>query len=145
MPRKWQYKFFCVNFLGAADIAEMRAEQKKEIKALQDEHVEATGGLLRIADLSIVNFVKELKSKIAPSLLSAEKLLICCPVIRKDETGTRINGKGHWLHVNSTKDFSRFSVHEKRGNKADIDIGILTGYSGILMHDHMKGLYKFKL
>lgn len=105
---------------------------------------EATDGLLRIADSSIVNFIKELKAKIAPSLLSAEKRLICEGVTHKDETGVRINGKGQWLHVNSSKNFSRFSVHEKRGNKADIDIGILTGYGGILVHDHMKGLYKFK-
>jgi transposase len=105
---------------------------------------EATGGLLRIADSSIVNFIKELKAKIAPSLSSAEKRLICEPVNHKDETGVRINGKGHWLHVNSAKGFSRFTLHEKRGNEADIDIGILTGYGGILMHDHMKGLYKFK-
>jgi transposase len=105
---------------------------------------EATGGLLRIADSSIVNFAKELKDKISPSLESIEKRLICEPVNHKDETGIRINGKMHWLHVNSTKNFSRFSVHKKRGCEADTDIGILTGYSGILMHDHMKGLYKFK-
>jgi transposase-like protein len=105
---------------------------------------ETTGGLLRIADSSIVNFIKELKAKIAPSLQSAEKRLICEGVTHKDETGVRINGKGFWLHVNSSKDFSRFTLHKKRGNEADADIGILTGYSGILMHDHMKGLYKFK-
>jgi hypothetical protein len=105
---------------------------------------EATGGLLRIADSSIINFLKELKTKISPSLESIEKRLICEPVMHKDETGIRINGKGQWLHVNSAKGFSRFAVHGKRGNEADKDIGILTGCGGILMHDHMKGLYKFK-
>jgi transposase len=105
---------------------------------------EVTGGKLRIANSSIVNFGKELKEKISPSLRSIENRLVCEPVQHKDETGVRINGKGRWLHVNSTKYLSRFTVHAKRGNEADICIGILTGYSGILVHDHIKGLYKFK-
>ena len=34
--------------------------------------------------------------------------------------------------------------HKSRGNKADVEKGLLMIFTGILVHDHMKGLYKFQ-
>ena len=41
-----------------------------------------------------------------------------------DETGVRIGGKLHWLHVNSTRFLTHLAWHAKRGKQALESIGI---------------------
>jgi len=49
-----------------------------------------------------------------------------------DETGCRVAGKLHWVHVRSTTTLCRLFVHEKRGSDA---VGDLASYRGCLMSD----------
>lgn len=49
-----------------------------------------------------------------------------------DETGSRVAGKLHWIHVRSTPGLCHLFVHEKRGSEAVED---LSSYSGSLMSD----------
>jgi hypothetical protein len=39
--------------------------------------------------------------------------------------------------------YTLYFSHKKRGNDADKEIGILPEYRGVLVHDHLKGLYRF--
>ena len=39
------------------------------------------------------------------------------PVINCDETGTRVEGKIHWLHVAGTSRLTSYSIHQKRGSE----------------------------
>ena len=55
--------------------------------------------------------------------------------LHADETGLRVNGKIHWLHVLSTPKLTWYGVHPKRGRDAMEDFGLLPGFRGRLIHD----------
>ena len=56
------------------------------------------------------------------------------PVLHKDETGLRIGGKLHWLHVLCDSRHTLYLAHKKRGNDADREMNVLPAYSGTLVH-----------
>ena len=64
-------------------------------------------------------------------------------VMNVDEAGINIDGKGHWLHGASNKQWTYFSPHEKRGKIAMDDINIISHFIGVLCHDHWKPYYQY--
>jgi len=52
-----------------------------------------------------------------------------------DETGLRVGGKTHWLHVICNDLMTHYRVSEKRGN-------LLQGIWGVMVHDHWKPYWK---
>lgn len=60
-----------------------------------------------------------------------------------DETGARVDGKLHWVHVACTDELAHFDVHDKRGADAMCDIGILPGFRGVAMHDGLASYRQF--
>lgn len=65
------------------------------------------------------------------------------PVLNSDESGIRIEGKLHWLHVLSSAQLTFYQHHKKRGQEAMNAIGILPEYQGTLVHDHFKAYLSY--
>lgn len=62
--------------------------------------------------------------------------LIASEVAHADETGWRVDGALHWLHVMSTETLTAYFAHPKRGHAALEAFGLLADFTGILVHDH---------
>lgn len=52
-----------------------------------------------------------------------------------DETGVRVDGHLHWLHVAATPRMTFYAVHQRRGRAATDQIGILPTFAGRAVHD----------
>jgi transposase len=59
------------------------------------------------------------------------------PVKHLDETGFRIGGRTQWLHIFSTALLTFYRIASKRGS-------LLSGVTGIVVHDHWKPYYTMK-
>ncbi len=64
--------------------------------------------------------------------------LTASPVIHCDETGMKIEGKRHWLHVASNDKYTCYLAHPKRGSEAMDDMGVLPEFKGTAVHDGWK-------
>ena len=73
-----------------------------------------------------------------PFEVGLKEVLVCSDLLHADESGLRVEEKLHWLHVVSNRLFTFFGVHERRGRQAQDDFGILSHFTGILMHDFWK-------
>lgn len=62
-----------------------------------------------------------------------------------DETGVRVSGKLHWLHVFCTTLYTFFFVHTHRGKEAlNSSTSILPDFSGWVVHDCWKSYFSFQ-
>jgi transposase len=57
------------------------------------------------------------------------------PVLCADESGLRVDGKLHWMHVAATAELTWYGMHAKRGFDAIVAHGILPTRLGVLVHD----------
>ena len=69
--------------------------------------------------------------------------LINSSTMHADETGINIDGKNYWLHSASNEELTLFCPHEKRGNEATDEIGILPNFKGNLIHDCWGPYFKY--
>jgi transposase len=81
--------------------------------------------------------------KSEPTLDMIEAQLIKADVAHADESGLRVEGSLHWLHVVSTALLTHYTVHPKRGQEAMRAIGILSAFSGRLIHDCWASYFTF--
>ncbi|MGW0633915.1 IS66 family transposase [Streptomyces sp. NPDC002758] len=61
--------------------------------------------------------------------------LAAAPVAHADESGVRVAGKLHWLHVMCTHLVTFYGIHAKRGREAMDDLGVLPAFTGTLVTD----------
>jgi transposase len=77
----------------------------------------------------------EAAGKLDPFITEIKSQLRQAKVLCADETGTRVGVVKHWVHTLSTRLLTLLVVHPKRGVEAMVDIGVLPGYSGTVVHD----------
>lgn len=82
--------------------------------------------------------------QIQPTLVDIKEGIKTGKVANFDETGLRVSGKLHWLHVASTSGLTYYDVHVRRGQIGMRDIGILSQFTGRAIHDHYKSYFQFK-
>ena len=92
---------------------------------------------------SIFNFNKEAYEFLEKFESVAKSQLIKSAVLNVDETGINVNKKTMWLHCASSPLWSCFFPHEKRGTDAMNAMGILSNFTGTLVHDHWKPYYTY--
>jgi len=72
-----------------------------------------------------------------------EHLIQTKEVVHLDETGGRVEGKLHWMHVASTQTITHLEMHDRRGQLAHDAIGILPKRTGWVMHDGYRSYGKY--
>jgi transposase len=70
--------------------------------------------------------------------------IIQAAVVNVDESGLRVAGCLHWLHVACTPDLTHYGVHANRGTEAMDALGVLPHCRQWLVHDHWKPYYKYE-
>lgn len=60
-----------------------------------------------------------------------------------DETGMRVAGQTQWVHAAATDSLTYYDIHQKRGQTAMTEIGILPNFHGRAVHDHWKPYQSF--
>jgi transposase len=63
------------------------------------------------------------------------ELLRDAPTVHFDETGARVEGSLHWIHVASNALYTLVFCHTRRGGGALDDSGVIAGMKGIAVHD----------
>jgi transposase len=81
--------------------------------------------------------------QIAPTLSAIQAQLIDAEVAHFDESGLRIAGQLHWLHVASTDHLTYYGVAAKRGQDGMNALGILPAFSGTAVHDHWQAYFAY--
>ena len=104
-----------------------------------------SGGALNLSEGTVVNFHKSLAEKIIGPLEIIKQKMIQCRVLGADETGCRVNGKLNWIQVFSNSEYTLFGFNKKRGDLYADDMDILELFTGVLVHDHFKAYYGYKL
>lgn len=80
---------------------------------------------------------------IAPALAEIRRQLVQADVVHFDETGMRVDGQTQWVHAAGTDRLTYYDVHEKRGQEAMSQIGILPNFRGRAVHDHWQSYQTF--
>lgn len=71
-------------------------------------------------------------------------LLPQAPLNHCDESGLRVAGRLHWLHVVSNAQLTFYGVHPKRGTEAMDEFNILPHCRGWIIHDHFKPYFTYQ-
>jgi transposase len=95
---------------------------------------EVAGITLSPATLAAAN--TQASNRLQPIVEAIRAALVRAGVAHADESGMRVSGKLHWLHVLGTTDLTAYWIHPKRGQEALEAIGLLRHFNGILVHDH---------
>lgn len=97
----------------------------------------------RIAEGTLIKAGQELAMWIKPATAAVKEQLRQAAVLHTDESGLRVKGQLHWLHVAATEQLTDYTVHAQRGQTAMDDAGVLPDFNGRMMHDHWKPYFGY--
>jgi transposase len=103
--------------------------------------VERTAGLLAelfgtpMAAGTVAAWTTRAAAGLAPFTAAARTALSRAELVHVDETGLRVAGRLHWLHVASSSRFTVLFCHRKRGKEAIDAAGVLPAFTGTAVHD----------
>lgn len=97
----------------------------------------------RPAEGLIASSNEQLVEAVDPSLTEIWRQLQQAEIAHFDESGLRVEGKLHWLHVASTPTLTYYGVDPKRGQKGMDAIGILSEFRGRALHDHWQPYFNY--
>ena len=77
-------------------------------------------------------------------LAIAREQLAAAQVAHFDETGGRVAGRLHWIHVACTDTWTLFHLDAKRGKTAMDAAGILPNFTGVAVHDGLAAYRRYE-
>ncbi len=89
----------------------------------------------RVSEGTLAVWVQQAAETLEPTVERIADWLRASRLQHGDETGMRVGGKLHWVHVNSTRWLTHLAWHRKRGKQALEAIGIWPHFGGRAMHD----------
>lgn len=89
----------------------------------------------QISEATLLQWSDLAAERVAPTVERIADLIAASRLQHADETGIRVYGMLHWLHVNCTPFLTHLAWHESRGRQAMDEIGIWPRFSGRGMHD----------
>jgi transposase len=93
---------------------------------------------------AVITANNQLVTQIDPTLEIVREQLIASDVTHFDESGMRVAGNLHWLHVASTPQLTHYHVHRKRGQEGMAAGEILPQFQGKAVPDHWLPYAKFE-
>lgn len=91
-----------------------------------------------LSEGTLVNWEQEAAHRLAATVEQIAERVATSRIQHADETGMRVGGKLHWVHVNSTRFLTHLAWHQKRGRAALEAVGIWPRFAGRAMHDRWK-------
>lgn len=93
---------------------------------------------LPMSEATVLAACDEAKDRLEPTVASIGQAIQAAPIAHADETGLRVAGSLHWMHVLATTMLTWVACHAKRGKEAFDALAILPGFMGTLIHDGWK-------
>lgn len=90
---------------------------------------------LSVSRGTLVSWVGEASLALQGTFDAIAEHLRNAPVLNADESGLRVAGKLHWLHIAASDKLTWYGLHAKRGLEAIEAHGILPRRIGVLVHD----------
>lgn len=98
------------------------------------EALEAICGC-QLSEATLLSWSEQAAERLEPTMQRIAELIAASPLQHADETGIRIYGMLHWLHVNCTRFLTHLAWHPSRGQEAMNEIGIWPRFAGRGVHD----------
>jgi transposase len=83
----------------------------------------------------VCQVLRDTSAALAEAETLIRTLLTAAHILHVDETGMKVTGTGWWLHVAATDTLTTYHLDESRGRPAITRLGVLTGFTGIAVHD----------
>ncbi len=91
----------------------------------------------QISEGTLLQWSELAAERLAPTVERIAELIVASRLQHGDETGIRVYGMLHWLHVNCTRFLTHLAWHASRGREAMDEIGIWSRFAGRGMHDRL--------
>ncbi len=97
-----------------------------------------------VSEGTLLGWVELAAEALSPTMEQIAQGVLASPLQHADETGVRLGGKLHWMHVNSTRWLTHLAWHGKRGREALEAIGIWPRYQGRSMRDRWASYDRYR-
>lgn len=91
-----------------------------------------------LSEATVIAALNEARDRLLPTVNAIGDAIIKTKVVNADETGLRVEGKLHWMHLLATPLLTWMACHAKRGKEAFDALTLLPLFLGILVHDGWK-------
>jgi len=97
----------------------------------------------QVSQGTLFRAVEKCHDKLAGYEDAIKQMLQQALVAHADESGARVAGSLHWLHVVCTQMLTFYGIHKQRGRDAMEALEVLPKFVGRLIHDHWKTYFSF--